>query len=124
MGTCLYPGNTSVQDVDGTVKNENEKEIFNVFSKKIARDLTMKRIVACHNWGAACGMMRGEGGGGWFSTKSWLALPVITRADHNMHQSPEGKHLQFARAKKRAGKPFQTDFQLNSNKKQIGLSFC
>lgn len=104
MGTCLYPGNTSVQDVDGTVKNENEKEIFNVFSKKIARDLTMKRIVACHNWGAACGMMRG--------------------GDHNMHQSPEGKHLQVARAKKRAGKPLQTDFQLNSNKKQIGLSFC
>lgn len=60
MGTCLYPGNTSVQDVDGTVKNENEKEIFNVFSKKIARDLTMKRIVACHN----CGMMRGGGRGG------------------------------------------------------------
>lgn len=105
MGTCLYPGNTSVQDVDGTVKNENEKEIFNVFSKKIARDLTMKRIVACHNWGAACGMMRGGG-------------------DHNMHQSPEGKHLQVARAKKRAGKPLQTDFQLYSNKKQIGLSFC
>ena len=108
MGTRLYPGNTSVQDVDGTVKNENEKEIFNVFSKKIARDLTMKRIVACHNWGAACGMMRG--GAGWFSTKSWLALPVITRADHNMHQSPEDKHLQVARAKKRAGKPLQTEF--------------
>ena len=80
----------------------------------------MKRIVACHNWGAACGMMRG----GWFSTESSLALPVITRADHNMHQSPEGKHLQVARAKKRAGKPLQTDFQLYGNKKQIGLSFC
>ena len=24
----------------------------------------MKRIVACHNWGAACGMMPAGGGGG------------------------------------------------------------
>lgn len=64
MGTCLYPGNTSVQDVDGTVKNENEKEIFNVFSKKIARDLTMTRIVACHNWGGCLRDDAGEGGGG------------------------------------------------------------
>ena len=80
MGTCLYPGNTSVQDVDGTVKNENEKEIFNVFSKKIARDLTMKRIVACHNWGAACGMMRGGGGGGGGGV---LNIKFFGLASHN-----------------------------------------
>ena len=55
--------------------------------------------MACHNLGGC--LRQVGGGGGWFSTESCLALSIITRADHNMHQLPEGKHLQVARAKKR-----------------------
>ena len=60
--------------------------------------------MACHNLG---GCLRNVGGGGEWGggclvlTESCLALPIITRADYNMHQLPEGKHLQVVRSKKR-----------------------
>ena len=89
MGTCLYPGNTIIQDDEGTVKNENENEneIFNVFSKKIARDLTIKRIVARHNLG---GCLRGVcvcvcvcGGGGGRGGEAGFILTLFGLANHS-----------------------------------------